>query len=67
MNRYFTKEDIERAYKHMKRSSISLVITEMQIKPTKHYHYTAIKWLNKRKEVRKEGRKEREKGSKESK
>ena len=39
----------------------------MQIKPTKHYHYTAIKWLNKRKEVRKEGRKEREKGSKESK
>ena len=51
----------------MKRSSISLVITEMQIKPTRHYHYTAIKWLNKRKEVRKEGRKEREKGSKESK
>lgn len=41
----------------MKRSSISLVIIEMQIKPTKRYHYTAIKWLKKRKEVRKEGKK----------
>ena len=29
----------------------------MQIKPTKRYHYTAIKWLKKRKEVRKEGKK----------
>ena len=51
----------------MKRSSISLVITEMQIKPTKRYHHTAIKWLKKRREVKKEGRKERERGSKESK
>ena len=42
----------------MKRSSISLVITEMQIKPTKCYQHTAIKWLKKRREV-KEGRKER--------
>ena len=46
----------------MKRSSISLVITEMQIKPTKRYHHTAIKWLKKRREVKKEGRKEGKKG-----
>ena len=65
MNRYFTKEDIWMSYKHMERSLISLVITEMQIKTTKCYHYTAIKWIKKRREVkkgRKNRRKERKKG-----
>ena len=32
---------------------------EMEIQRTKHYHYAAIKWLKKRREVKKEGRKER--------
>ena len=32
---------------------------EMEIKRTKRYHHAAIKWLKKRREVKKEGRKER--------
>ena len=45
MNRYFTKEDIHKANKHLEQCSSLLVVRKMEIKTTLRYHLMPVRMV----------------------
>ena len=43
LNRHFSKEDIQRVQRHVKRWSVSLTIRQMKIKTKLRYQFTQVR------------------------